>query len=353
MKKKFTPIRFPRDGGAHPAIIEWWYFNGRLSGADGGDYAFMNCLFKTDPKRVKIPFLTKLPVKTLYFYHSLLTDIRHRKFYPRLEPAVIVSSDSFSKTLLSINHNSPLSLVNSGGQLEETAPFHYRLRDQSIDLELVAAKPPLLEGGRGFVELGKKSTYYYSLTDLKARGRMKVGKRWLEVAGQAWMDHQWADVAYSKDQWSWFSLQLDNDCEIIACEYISEYDTPNEKRLTMADIMTEKGRQIAAQAATIRPQGRAWISPKTRAAYPTSWLIEIPEKKIKLSVNAPVTNQEMLYGTINYWEGPINISGHWNGRVVRGHGFMELAGYPADFAGVRLLESELQGALTKLFLAKK
>ncbi|HTW97107.1 MAG TPA: lipocalin-like domain-containing protein, partial [Candidatus Methylomirabilis sp.] len=78
------PIKFPRDGQAHDKIVEWWYFNGHLQSAAGGRYAFMDCLFKVDARRIKLPLLAA-PFRQVYFSHSLLSDIKRQKFYPEID----------------------------------------------------------------------------------------------------------------------------------------------------------------------------------------------------------------------------------------------------------------------------
>ena len=60
----YKKIKFPEDELAHDNIIEWWYFNGNLKDKKGNEYAFMDCLFKADINRVKIPFL-KVPFLSL------------------------------------------------------------------------------------------------------------------------------------------------------------------------------------------------------------------------------------------------------------------------------------------------
>jgi len=32
MHKEYKPIKFPEDKSAHNYIVEWWYFNGHLTG---------------------------------------------------------------------------------------------------------------------------------------------------------------------------------------------------------------------------------------------------------------------------------------------------------------------------------
>ena len=40
---------------------------------------------------------------------------------------------------------------------------------------------------------------------------------------------------------------------------------------------------------------------------------------------------EMIFGAINYWEGPVVVAATVAGKKVKGVGFMELAGYPSDY----------------------
>ena len=68
MHKKYKPIKFPGDESVHDYIVEWWYFNGHLKDEQDNEYSFMDCLFKVDIKKVKIPFLSNIPLKDIIFF---------------------------------------------------------------------------------------------------------------------------------------------------------------------------------------------------------------------------------------------------------------------------------------------
>ena len=345
MQEEFKPIKFPQDEQAHNHIIEWWYFNGHLQDGDGNRYAFMNCLFKADVKKVKIPFLIKAPFKNVYFFHSVLSDIKNKKFYPLVDYISLVSKDSFLKPLLFVNHTNPVMVRGYLNRvLEETKEFAYHLKDENIDLKLTSIKKPLLESGRGHINVCGKESYYYSLTNLKTKGTIRIKNKSIEVTGKSWMDHQWADVSYSKDKWSWFSIQLNNDIEIMCCKYD---DGKNKDYLI--DTMYADGRQENLKELKLRPGSNIWESKKTKAKYPLSWRIEIPEKKIKLQVSAPIKNQEVIFGSINYWEGPLDVSGSFNGKKIRGEGFMELVGYPSDYNNIKYIKGEVEKIFGQIF----
>ena len=78
-------LQFPKDEKQHNHIIEWWYINGHVHDTRGNTYSYMNCLFRADVKKIKIPFLSKLPGSVLYFSHSLISNIKKKKFYPHID----------------------------------------------------------------------------------------------------------------------------------------------------------------------------------------------------------------------------------------------------------------------------
>lgn len=338
MEKRTIPIKFPEDELAHNSIIEWWYFNGNLQDEEGNKYAFMNCLFKADVKKVKIPFLSRAPFKNIYFFHSILSDIKKKKFYPMIDYISAVSKDSFKKPLLFINHISPI-LVNGyvNRSLEETEKFSYHLKDNNIDLRMTAMKKPLLEGGQGYVEVCERGSRYYSLTNLKTEGEVKIGNKIIKVAGKSWMDHQWADVSYSKDKWSWFSIQLDNNIELMCCEY-----SDCKSKSYLSDIIYADGKQESLKGLELIQGKSIWKSKKTEAKYPLTWEIKIQDKKINLKVSALVKDQEIVFGSINYWEGPLEVSGIIDGKKVQGKGFMELVGYNSNYSNIDYIKNELE-----------
>jgi len=347
--EEYKPIKFPEDESTHDCIVEWWYFNGHLKDNDGNEYSFMDCLFKVDVKKVKIPFLSKIPLKTSYFSHSLLTDLSNKSFLHKITPFSIISEDSFSKPLLYVNYINPeIKKGYTNCIIEKTGESTYHLKNENIDLKLTAIKKPLFEGGKGFLNLHSKTTYYYSLTNLKTEGRIKIKNKWLTVTGKSWMDHQWANTEYTKDRWDWFSIQLNDNTEIVC--YV--YDTGKIKNY-LADICYSNGKQEHYENIEIIPLSQKWVSPKSKAAYPLAWNIKIPARNIELNLTAKIENQEMLFGSINYWEGPLKVDGNFGEERVKGVGFMELVGYPSKYNNMKYIKDEMGKTVTRLVLAAK
>ncbi len=337
-------VKFPLDELPHDVIIEWWYFNGHLIDSKRKQYSFMNCLFKADVKKVNIPFLSNAPFKTIYFSHSLLSDISAKKFYPKLDYVSLISKDSFSKPLLFVNYINPLFFKGYLNKvIEKTSKNKYRVKSDYFDLDMVSMKKPLLESGTGYVDLKSQGSYYYSLTNLKTKGIIRINNKEIKVKGKSWMDHQWANTKFdTKTKWTWFSIQLNNSIELVCFEFD---DGKNKTYLTT--ISYKNNKQESAKDVFLTPTNIVWQSPITKARYPLSWEISIPSKKIYLTVKPLIKEQEMLFGTINYWEGALTVKGMVNNKKVKGKGFLELVGYPMAISNFKFYKKAIEETITK------
>jgi predicted secreted hydrolase len=336
-------IKFPQDEQAHDKIVEWWYWNGHLEGEDGNHYAFMDCLFKVKPNKVNLP-LFKMPLKKAYFSHSILSDVKEQKVYPTIDYISLVSSDSFKHPRFFVEYVDTDFLNGfTVSSMEETAPLKYRLRAKDFDLTFSSIKKPLLENGNGYLSLGGQDYYYYSLTNLKTEGVIRIKGKEIKVKGKSWMDHQWADEPYIQDKWNWFSLQLDDNTEIVCFELFCQ-----NKNYFFAGISYPNGKSEHLSEVYFTSTGKEWVSPKTKASYPLDWLIEIPSKKIQLRVKPLIRNQEMVFGTINYWEGPLVVNGKMGNKKVTGQGFLELMGRPSQYKTYNFLKESFKKTVKTL-----
>ncbi len=343
-------IVLPKDNGPHDYVIEWWYFNGHLYDKSGKEYSFMDCFFKVDLSKVNIPHIFPHLIEDhfksgnyLHFAHSSVSDISKGKSYKEIQNISLISKDSFQKELLYISYkNAHIIGEELDGKIEETIPNNFNLKTKNIDLNLISKKKPLLEGGHGYVGTPKAGSYYYSFTNMSVEGKIVIEGKEIEVTGKAWMDHQWANVTYKKDKWTWFSFQLENETEIMCVEYDTEIGVD-----ILIDIIDKEGNQKQYKNAIITPKGRFWRSRKTKARYPLSWKIEIPEAHLLINTKALIKKQEMVFGQINYWEGPMKVNAKINGKKVKGRGFMELVGYPADYNYLLLVGEEFEKNIFK------
>ncbi len=348
--KEIKPINLPKDNGPHNFTVEWWYFNGHLYDKEGKEYSFMDCFFKVNLNKVQIPHFVPHLIEGkfkngeyIHFAHSVISDISNSKSYKEIQNISLISDDSFKEELLYINYkNAHVLGKNLNGEIIETTPNNFHLKTNNLNLYLESKKRPLLEGGHGYVGTPASGSYYYSFTNLSVKGHIIIRDKIIEVEGKAWMDHQWADAVYRKDKWTWFSFQLENGTDIMCVEY----DTENGANI-LIDIIDKEGNQKQYKKAKIIPNGKFWKSSKTKARYPISWKIEIPEADLIIEANSLIKDQEMIFGQINYWEGPMNVTVNIGKEKVKGKGFMELVGYPSDYNYLLLKTKETGKSIFK------
>lgn len=345
-------IEFPKDELSHNCSVEWWYFNGHLEDKSSNKYAFMNCLFRIDTDSTKIPLLGRTPLKQVFSAHHIISDLKRKKFYPYLDYVVLASKDSFSKPMLLINYASPIIIKGYfNSVMEETNLFEYRIKTENIDLVMNAVKKPLLVGGTGFISLKPKKTYYYSITNLKTKGKIRVNGKWIEVHGKSWIDHQWnfaPKLSGFDDKWLWFSIQLDNNTEMVCFEY-----DDGKTKTPMASISNPDNTQEHVTDVKFTSLGVNWKSPATNEKYDLKWRIEIPSKNINLVVEPVIKDQEMRFGTVNYWEGPLTVKGVFKNKNVSGKGFLEFAGRPFQIGNVDFLASSAVDVLKTVYTDSK
>ncbi|AKM78320.1 MAG: hypothetical protein UY31_C0028G0006 [Candidatus Wolfebacteria bacterium GW2011_GWE1_48_7] len=343
MTTKHKPLRFPKDELKHDHGVEWWYWNGNGKDKEGNEYAFMHCLFRTDIKKFKLPLSGIGPHMPFYFSHSVITDVSRKKAYPHINYAALVTHDSFERKLLHVHYSNPIPTASDReSTITEPEPFSYEIQAEQLDIRMVATKPPISLGENGYMTLRNDTTYYYSIPRLTLEGSIRSGKKWVPIKGTAWMDHQWMNPHFSKDGWSWFSIQLSDKTDIVCFKHMSEAGETDYGHISRPD-----GIQTKAQRIILTPIAH-WTSRTTKTRYPLEWKIELPDEHISLLITPQVKNQEMLFAGMHYWEGPTQITGTVGKKKVSGHGFMELVGYRSRYSNIEFITAMIKGALSLL-----
>jgi len=318
-------IKFPKDEKKHNSVIEWWYFNGILKDEKNRTYSFMNTLFNAKTSKVDIKIYNHTAPKRVYFSHSILTDISKKRKYHEVIPIVFVDKNSFKEKDLNISYSSPMYRTYVIKKLDNNI---YRIKNSHIDLILKARKKPLLVDD-GFLKLPKKTTYYYSITNFDAQGYIYERGKAIHVEGKAWHDHQWSNYGNSDDEWEWFSIQLDDDREILCFNYRNKN---SKKVITKGYFVDDKNKKI--KDIVISPTKHYWKSKQTDSKYCTKYFISSKKMNLFLECNAINKNQEIIFGEISYWEGPISVKGTIDNKKVKGNGFMELVGAKLNYKNI-------------------
>jgi predicted secreted hydrolase len=77
-----------------------------------------------------------------------------------------------------------------------------------------------------------------------------------------------------------------------------------------------------------------WQSPHTNAKYPMGWKVTIPALHEELEITPLLRDQELVKQRdtdVTYWEGTCSVSGHKDGKPIRGEAYVEMTGYAEVF----------------------
>ena len=326
---------FPRDHGNHEQFqTEWWYFTGHLQGRNGRRFGYELTFFR---RGIDSPEVWSNPsawaLRHLYLAHFALTDEQTDRF----RYAEKISRAGIGKAGA---RPAVLDVWIDRWHVKAVSPDHRQFHlqaestDFSIDLMVESQKPPVIHGAHGVSYKGQEpgqTSHYYSLTRLETTGSVGVDDEIIKVEGISWMDHEFGsgELADHLVGWDWFSLQLDNDHEIMAYG------------LRRADGTFDS----ASSGTVVRPNGSStafefhnlhisvdhhWTSPVSGARYPHHWNLVLPNERIELTVSPRMAHQELITTRstrVTYWEGAVDVMGQWKGQDVHGHGYVELTGY--------------------------
>ena len=302
-------VHFPQDEGAHPESgVEWWYLNSILTDPEGREYGAMVAYFNPGLKILSI------------------SDIEAERSYPE----VSFSIPDYAEGTLDLGWGEDDHWFST-----DVESLTYRLEangaEIGLSLDLSSLKPPLLVGGDGLIEWTDESSYYYSLTRLQVEGQIELSGRMIDVEGTGWMDHQWMD-SLSQRGWDWFSVQLDNNTEIIFWQIVNPDESIESRDLT---IMFSDNSIYHTRDLTIERLD-SWASPTTGNEYGTLWRVREEAHDLDLEITARYPEQEIRVFEdfegidFDFWEGGTTVSGHMAGEAVSGTGYAELVRPPTN-----------------------
>lgn len=328
---------FPRDHGNHSEFqTEWWYLSGNLKSESGKEWGYQFVIFRHNPViKLSEKFGIKLPWNG-YAGHLVITNLNESKFHliedwgnPFFGYAGAVDTGRvvwLGRWNIEEN-DGKISLVAGKAEF-------------GLDLEMEHGKPPVLNGMNGLSfkdghHLG--SSYHYSVTSLKTKGTLKWGGEIYRVEGQSWLDREFGSSIFpeSVTGWDWFSIRLDDDSEImLTLVHSSKLD---QDKVAYGTVVFPDGSSHWIKSHEIKVETLDfWTSPETGGRYPVEWRISLAGKNAELFVKPYMKNHELRtkpYWNIDYWEGPVNISGRIGKKEVTGKGYVELTGYVQKMGG--------------------
>ncbi|MFQ5990974.1 MAG: lipocalin-like domain-containing protein, partial [Nitrospiraceae bacterium] len=326
---------FPRDHGAHEEYqTEWWYYTGHLSTAAGRQFGYQLTFFRralaseaarTNPSRWAI--------RQLYLAHFALSDLDRARFRfaEKISRAGIGKAGADAGRLrVWIDRWSAEALTGT----HEPHHLEASTTEFSIDLVVNPEKPPIVHGRRGISRKGDapgQASHYYSLTRLGTTGTVTIGDQPLAVRGTSWMDHEFSSSDLGEDLtgWDWFSIQLDNQMELMLYQLRREdggFAPASSGTMVYPDGDT---RHLSASDFAVDVLDR-WTSQTSGARYPSRWRVTVFPEELTLELVPRLAEQELMTERstrVTYWEGAVGVAGTQQGASIEGQGYVELTGY--------------------------
>jgi predicted secreted hydrolase len=311
---------FPADHGPHPDFrIEWWYVTANLKDGGGTPFGAQWTLFRQ--ALAPGPQKESWANQQIWMAHAAVTradthrfnqtyarggvgqaGVTAEPFAARIDSWAMRGADAFNA-----NDTSPLVLNASA-------------EDFSYTLQLEADHPLVLQGSGGYSKksLREQASYYYSQPFFKARGRLSIDDKPVEVSGLAWMDREWSSQPLAPDQkgWDWFALHFASGEKLML--YRMRQTDGNDYVSGNWIVPDGTAQQLGPDDIRMTPGAPVDIDGHK---LPVAWQIAIPS--LSLSIECHALNARAWNGTsFAYWEGPISFKG-----THAGVGYLELTGY--------------------------
>jgi predicted secreted hydrolase len=339
-------LEFPADHGAHPGFrTEWWYYTGNLETEEGRLFGFQLTIFRRQISPPEANMRWPVPhsewrTQQIYLGHAAISDISNNQHYS----AEAIARGSMNLAGVSQNEKETTVFLKHW-RIQIKTDRHYLAavsENFALDLSLIPLKPIVLHGIEGYSRKGDsndRASCYYSYTRLKTDGHIKINGRVHAVTGMGWMDHEFSTASLQPgiEGWDWFSLQLDNNEELMI--YILRQADGELHPASSGTFVKANGevRHLTAADFNIKVLSY-WRSPNTEAIYPSQWHLIVSLYNTRLTIVSKMDDQEMLTPdstNITYWEGSVAITGKTSGVSVTGRGYAELTGYAEKFTRLK------------------
>ena len=318
---------FPQDHGPHPEFKnEWWYFTGNLADESGRRFGYQVTFFRIGLAADGAARTSRWATRRVWMAHVALSDIRAGEHHARerLVRGALGLAGATTEPLRAWVEDWSLS------READSEPWRLEIETDafSLDLELNALRPPVLQGDRG---LSRKSaepgnaSYYYSIPRLETRGELSVEDRGYRVQGLSWLDREWSTSALGPEQagWDWFSMQLDDGTDIMYYRLRRKDGRPDPH--SRGSVQLPDGTRVDLLPEEVELRPLKWWENRDGRRYPIVWEFRAMRLRRTIRVQALIPDQQMDL-SVRYWEGAVELldardSGHL------GYGYLEMTGY--------------------------
>lgn len=301
---EYTYIDLNRDFPFHDEyIIDWVYCNFMLNGNDDSRFAYS---FIIDKSNDIFEYMYDINKKTISSYSGNNAVISSNS-------AFIYKDSNVYDSLIKLNNSSFIYKHGGAGY--------------SCSLNMALTRHPVLVGDSGKLLLWDSVMYYYSIPRMDVTGILQSEYYSGSVAGVSWMDRQWGNFILGYEAYSWFSIYLDNDVDIMAYKM-------NTSRETSIYVF-EKDIFKSSLPLGVNTTDKGYVIPLSyiksgEVIFPYGWRIFNKAKNIELMIIPDYNFYEMWEcDSFHTYQGICSVEGIYGGEYVRGKSFMEFNG--ADY----------------------
>lgn len=305
-----TRFTFPEDHGAHPNFrIEWWYLTANLTGDDGEIYGIQWTLFRN----AATP--GGAPEDQVWMGHAAVSAPDGHRSAERLARGGIGQAGVTA---------TPFEAFIDEWQISGSTLTDVSVAAQGTDfaytLDFSTGKPFVPQGINGYSVKSEEglASHYYSQPFYTVSGSISFSDREVDVTGLGWLDREWSSQPLTADQtgWDWTSLHLETGEKLMAYRlreasggaytvgtWIEPDGTPTP--LAPGDLTMTEARHAELDG----------------VSTPVAWDIAYPAQNLSVRIDA-VYDDSRMGTTVDYWEGPVRVTGSHPGR-----GYLEMTGY--------------------------
>lgn len=329
-------FKFPEDFGAHPEYLtEWWYYTGNLLTDDGRHFGYQLTFFRRAiSDEFEVSSASDWASNQIYLAHFAVTDTLNEKHYVFDQ----ISRGSAGIAGTSIDPLFSIWLKDwEINQLEDNV-FQMNAGNDDVEINFILTdlKGISFYGDDGLSQKGSEignASYYFSQTRMETTGSIRISDENFSVKGFSWMDHEFGTSTLGNDQigWDWFSIQLDNNSEIMLFQIRQADGSISE--FSSGTIIFMDGNTENLEINDFEIEVLDTWQTSDQITYPNKWEIYIEHINLKMETT-PVMNDQEMSLFFRYWEGAVNINGTLNGEKISGYGYIELTGYAQSMQGV-------------------
>lgn len=309
-------ITFPFDHRSHPEFaVEWWYITANLTDKKNNPYALQWTLFRFASDNQNTPWANAQQ----YMGHVGLRDGKQAWFEERFARGG-VGNAGISTAPFNAFIDDWQWLSQSSNMFPSTLEFTIDAQIK-INLNFTADKSFLKHGEQGFsrkLRNSEQASYYYSQPHIQVSGQLELATGIVEVAGNAWFDHEWTSQYLSPQAqgWDWFSIHFDDGTKLMLFNMRHE----QAEDYWSGTLVKNNGTIVHLDEADIygKITKRDEVDGRLLPLY---WSIQLPEHEVDIQI-APMQTNQWNPGLFSYYEGGTVVSGSHSGV-----GFIELTGY--------------------------